>query len=251
MDAALVGAFTNALGRDRRGQVSSDVSGRTKSNRRSALRAFFAATSAAGWTSEDPAAIVELFNRKGATRTPRPLSDDEAERVRFLADDNPAWVRPAAVALMLCGAWASEAAFLAPGDFDPETRAVALPGMVGRLPRSVVLDERSARVVANRLAYLRLQVPEPAGLLFAAPRASHRQHIKVFNVARSALTRAGLDPDHEVTPASLTLWAARRVLDETGRVEEAARLIGAQSLDQTARDLRWDWNARAEEAPSS
>lgn len=60
-------------------------------------------------------------------------------------------------------------------------------------------------------------------------------------VARTAIVRGGLADDPTVTPASLTLWAARRVFETTGHIEAAANLIGMSSLDATAAVIAWDW----------
>ena len=59
---------------------------------------------------------------------------------------------------------------------------------------------------------------------------------------RDILTRAGLSDDSGVRPASLTAYAARREFDRTGRIEDAARLIGSPSLDTTASLIGYAWH---------
>jgi hypothetical protein len=47
------------------------------------------------------------------------------------------------------------------------------------------------------------------------------------------------EPD--VRPASVAAWAGRRILAETGRIDEVARRLGMVSLDRTARFIAFDW----------
>jgi len=63
VDAALVEAFVHSLGRDRCGRVSRVVSGRTRVNRLSALRAFYAAVISAGWVESNPTADIAVPSR--------------------------------------------------------------------------------------------------------------------------------------------------------------------------------------------
>ena len=55
------------------------------------------------------------------------------------------------------------------------------------------------------------------------------------------LTRAGLTGERDVRPASVVGWAGRRILAETGRIDEVARRLGMASLDRTARFIAFDW----------
>jgi hypothetical protein len=55
------------------------------------------------------------------------------------------------------------------------------------------------------------------------------------------LLRAGLAGDRRVRPASIAGWAGRRVFEESGRVEDAARVLGVRSLDSAARMIGLDW----------
>lgn len=243
VDEELVEAFVRAPGRDRgRGPVRA-AAARTQGNRRSALRAFYTHAIENGWSDSDPTAAVSVPSR-GRKRPPaRPLTDDEAERVRFLSGDSPARPRPVIVALLLSGVWPTEAALLAPADYDPSSSAVVLSGVRERRARTVVLGEETAGVVAARLDWLRAKHGDPASLLFGVRSLANVQQTKTFKNMCEALRRAGLGGDPAVTPASLTLWAARREFERTGRIEKAAKLVGSTSLDLTARDLRWDWGA--------
>jgi len=60
------------------------------------------------------------------------------------------------------------------------------------------------------------------------------------------LTRAGLHHEPDVRPGSVAAWAGRRVLDETGRIDLAARALGVRSLDRAAGIVAWDWRSDPE-----
>jgi hypothetical protein len=55
------------------------------------------------------------------------------------------------------------------------------------------------------------------------------------------LRRAGLATEPDVRPLSVSVWAGRKALDAGGRIEDVARLLGARSLDQTARLVGLEW----------
>ena len=51
-------------------------------------------------------------------------------------------------------------------------------------------------------------------------------------------------------PASVAAWAGRRILAESGRIDEVARRLGMSSLDRTARFIAFDWqDDRSMKAP--
>ena len=56
------------------------------------------------------------------------------------------------------------------------------------------------------------------------------------------LRRAGLAEEPDVRPASIVAWAGRRILEETGRIDEVARRLGMRSLDRAARFIDWSWS---------
>ena len=49
------------------------------------------------------------------------------------------------------------------------------------------------------------------------------------------LLRAGLVGEPDVRPASVAAWAGRAILEQTGRIEDAAAALGVRSLDRAAR----------------
>ncbi|AFV14792.1 hypothetical protein OEM_p100120 (plasmid) [Mycobacterium intracellulare subsp. yongonense 05-1390] len=70
---------------------------------------------------------------------------------------------------------------------------------------------------------------------------AHKQ-ARVCVTVRDILTRAGLSDNNGIRPTSLTAYAAHREFDRTGRIEDAARLIGSPSLDTTAALIGYTWH---------
>lgn len=100
------------------------------------------------------------------------------------------------------------------------------------------------RVLTERASHLLTPLPSPTPspviCTGAAGSAAHKQ-ARVCVTVREILTRAGLSDDPGVRPGSLTAYAARRVFDRTGRIEDAACLIGSPSLDTTATLIAYGW----------
>jgi integrase/recombinase XerC len=57
------------------------------------------------------------------------------------------------------------------------------------------------------------------------------------------LTRAGLARERDVRPASVAAWAGRKILEESGQIDEVARRLGMRSLDRAARFVGFDWHS--------
>jgi integrase/recombinase XerC len=76
------------------------------------------------------------------------------------------------------------------------------------------------------------------------PGSRASKHATVCATVREVLTRAGLSSDPAVRPSSLTGYAARTVFDRTGRIEKAAELLGATSLDAAAALIGHHWQAQ-------
>lgn len=65
------------------------------------------------------------------------------------------------------------------------------------------------------------------------------------------MDRAGLGREPGLKPASITAYAAQRVLAATGRIEDAARFLGYRSLDATAQLVGHDWVHQSEQLPGA
>lgn len=243
VDEPLVRAFVTSAGRDRQGNVVRKVANTAHTDRLSALRAFYASAPHLGFQVADPTVYLEMEPREKRVRpTARSLSDEEADRLRFLVGNNPTRQRPAAVSLALLGAWATELSSLTAASFSPDHKSMFLPGVQGRRARTIALDEPTARMVASRFSWLRGQVSAPDPYLLSHSDLPTQRQAKTFMAIRAALIRIGLGDDPTATPASLTLWAAQHAFDTTGRIEDAARLVGFISLDAAAAALGWNWD---------
>ncbi|WP_346411133.1 site-specific integrase [Mycolicibacterium cosmeticum] len=241
VDRALVAKFVAARGRTRHGVVS-EAAVATMHNRRAALRAFFRTARRLQLTLDDPTADIEVPARLSSAQ--RPLSDDEAALVRLFSEHATPTRHAATAALLLAGAHTSELGHITAADLDPQACTVWAHGSSKHRPRTLTLDRWSMRVLTERAAHLSHPLPgstpSPVLCTGAAGSAAHKQ-ARVCVTVREILTRGGLSDDTGVRPASLTAYAARREFDRTGRVEDAAHLIGSPSLDTTASLIGYHW----------
>ena len=171
------------------------------------------------------------------TASARPLTAEEADRVREFADAGLVGSRRALlVAFSFAGGTATEVAAVRMGDVDLETATVAFTGTASRVnPLGQWGVSRVARFVRNR-------PPIPADHLVCVTgrvrpeRAAHSVTVRLRHVLRDA----GLSDCEDVTARSIRLTTARQLLDTCG-IEAAARFLGSPSLDNTARALGHQW----------
>ncbi len=242
VDPVLVAKFVAAKGRTRHGEVS-EAAIATMHNRRSALRAFYRTARRLRLTLDDPTTDIDVPARESSGR--RPLTDDEAALVRLFSEHATPTRHAATAALLLAGAHTAELGHISAADIDPQAATVWAHGSSKHRPRTLALDRWSARVLAERAARLTGTLPagrhSPVLCTGAAGSNAHKQ-ARVCVTVRDILTRAGLSDDNGIRPASLTGYAARREFDRTGRIEDAARLIGSPSLDTTAALIGYCWH---------
>ncbi|WP_240483257.1 site-specific integrase [Mycobacteroides sp. H092] len=245
VDHALVAKFVAAKGRTRHGVVS-DAAVATMHTRRAALRAFFRTARRLRLTLDDPTIDIAVPARQSSCQ--RPLSEDEAALVRLFSERTAPTRHAATAALLLAGAHTSELGHITAADLDPQAATVWMHGSSKYRPRTLTLDRWSMRVLSERAAHLTrpLPSPKPSPVLCTGAGGSdaHKQ-ARVCVTVREILSRAELSDDSGVRPASLTAFAARREFDRTGRIEDAARLIGSPSLDTTAALIGYHWHDRA------
>lgn len=222
------------------------VSVSTSRFRRTALRALFRTLRIHDYDAPDLTLDIALPPRpKGAAR---PLSDDEVVFCRTVAKTPRArdHRRPAAWALAEAGAVTSEQAMVCVGDLDCTERpsTVALAGTRRVRAREVTLSDWGARMVSIRLAELPSVNPGTL-LVYGGSRAfdSAAAQAATCNLVGNVLRDAGLACDPAVRPASVRHWRARVEFDETGRIEDAANLLGHRSLDEAAEAIGWGWQA--------
>lgn len=74
--------------------------------------------------------------------------------------------------------------------------------------------------------------------------APDRRQAAIGATASTVLLRAGLADDRAVNPTSITAHAGARAFAETGRIEEAALVMGCKSLTTAAQLIGYDWRHR-------
>ncbi len=247
VDHALTATFVAASQRNRDGAVTRP-SVTTMRARRTALRAFFRTALNLRLTLDDPVTGLDRPNTapRGATVPARPLTAEEAALVRLYARRATPTRHAATIAVLLAGAHTSEAGHVTTADLDPAASTARLAGTARYQPRTLPLDPWARRVLADRADHLtqhRLMVAEAPGLCAAAGGTPASRQAAVCVTVHEILTRAGLSTEPGVRPSSLTGHAGREVFDRTGRVEDAARLLGSRSLDATAVLIGHDWQA--------
>lgn len=206
----------------------------TQHNRRTAVRLLFASARQLGLATGDPTLDVSL-PPAGSTRS-RPLTDDEVERCRDVAQWSSAQVA-SAWALAEATARGAEIALVSASHIDLDCATVALPGGARTEPRRGDLTSWGVAALGRRLnGAMNGHAVAFTGSSTAAGQASTCRAIS------SVLVRAGLAGQPGVRPASVAGWAGRRVFDRTGRIEEAARAMGVRSLDRAARLIGLDWS---------
>lgn len=204
----------------------------SKHVRRATLRLFYAILRDHGLTTADPARDIPL-SRVDPSIT-RPLTVDEANQLRYYMGGFKSARMNAVVAFALAGMSVGELLGLERTHIDPTGSRVWAAGSDQRDARWLTLDawgtERAQRFVGECTH---------DGPVFLR-KAKHNTAI-LASPMRQALDRAGLGQITEVRPASMSYHAALLVFEESGRIEEAARVLGLTSLDSMARILGYEW----------
>ena len=115
--------------------------------------------------------------------------------------------------------------------------AVDLPGGARLMARRVHLTQWGAGVVAQyqESAVWASKSLVVSGSLF--PPGSHSAQAAVTNRLRWLLRTAELHHVVGLGPRSFRLWGARHAYTQTGRIEDAAHVLGMRRLDATARAI--------------
>lgn len=244
VDRGLVVKFVASKGRTRHGVIS-EAAVATMHNRRAALRAFYRTARRLQLVLDDPTTDLTVPARASSAR--RPLSHEDAALVRLFAEHATPTRHAATAALLLAGATTAELGHLTAADLDRRQATVRAHGSSKHRPRTLPLDTWSVRVLVERADHLTHRLPErgraPVLCTGADGSDAHKQ-ARVCVTVREILTRAGLSADKGIRPTSLTAYAARREFDRTGRIEDAAHLIGSSSLDTTAALIGYHWQER-------
>jgi integrase len=243
-DSELVAKFVGGESLSgRRGAVPTAPSAGTVRNRRAAVRAFFRTAQELGLSLNDPTVEIAVVGREDASApTVRPLDDDEAALMqRFSRHDTPTR-HAATVALLLAGAHTSEVGRIRIRDVDTAAHSVWAPGSSRHRSRRLFLDTWARRVVYERIEHLTERgATANDSVCTRAGGSDVKLQARVCGTVREIFDRAGLAETPDVAPSSLTAYAGRRKFDETGRIEEAARVTGFDSLDGTAEFIGYQW----------
>jgi integrase len=212
----------------------SDVSPTTAANRQSILRTLFAILEDLGVGSRGD--LIGSPIPRGDGEPCRRLTDAEMHQVHVHAYGGLLIGRlPLIVALTEAGGDPSEIATVQTDDVDVIAGLVHFSGDGARTnPLSSWALEAIISLFDNE--HPRLNERLCASDDLPVERAAHSITVRL----RSVLRDAGLAGLPGVTPRSIRLTAAQRVLDVRG-LEAAARFLGNDSLDLTAKALDYDW----------
>ena len=225
----LVATFITAPGRDRRPPAVA-----TMHQRRSVVRVAFRLYHRADPSVVDPTYDLTLPAR--STLTVRPLSDDELDVLRAVSLSTLIETRqPAIVALAEAGAVTTEIAAVSATDIDVGAGTVSLPGARHATPRTVPLTEWGASQLARRSR------DSTGPLTYRGGAAGNAAQASISVALRRMFTAAGFGQEIDLRLGSVRAVAGRRAFDTSGRIEDAARVLGCRSLDTAARLIGWEW----------
>lgn len=225
-------AFVMAPGVDGRPSAVS-----TQHQRRSSLRVFFRVLHALDPATVDPTWALELPPR--TSRANRPLTADELAVLRAVAlSSTEETRRPAIVALAEAGAVTTEIGRVYREHVDLEAGTVRLGPSRHACERTVPLTEWGGVQLERRIAAL---TPADVPLAYAGGGRRGNAQASISTTLRQLFTRAGLTGEPDLALSSVRAWAGRRAFDASGRIEDAARILGTRTLDAAARIIDWDW----------
>lgn len=209
--------------------------------RRVAVRLLYRVAREQGLDVGDPTLDLVLPARPSGSA--RPLTDVEVDWCRGHALWSLTETRRRAVwALAEATATTREIACVTVADIELDRARVWLHGGSTTEPRWAYLDHWGLTQVAARLE----NTPElDGGLVYRGSGGENSGQVAVSLAITQIFTRAGLATDPGVRPMSITAWAGRRILAETGRIDEVARRLGIRSLDRAARLIDFEWSGEA------
>ncbi len=151
----------------------------------------------------------------------------------------------------LASAWAlaeatartAELPHLTVGDLDLESGRVWIHGGGRTVPRWGQLSPWGITQLERHVRGLP-SVADDQRLVYRGSGSAESRQASACIAIKEVLTRAGLGGEPDVRPVSVTAWAGRQILEETGRIEEVARRLGMRSLDRAAALIGFDWADR-------
>jgi len=211
----------------------------TRHLRRSSIRLFCELARQLHLVTGDPTLDIRLPPRTPGAHT-RPFEDDEEVLGRVWSRHTLVETRwPSAWALGQATATSGESPQIQVRDLRLDEQRVWIHGSHKREPRWGHLTEWGVAQLAARVSQLGGD-PE-ARVVFGGSHHGASGQASVSRALYLVLARAGLSDDPALRASSLPAWAGRKVFEQTGSIDAAARAIGARSLDAAARIIGWSW----------
>jgi integrase len=228
---AIARAFVESSRHDREPSVA------TMHVRRAAVRFLFRQARELGLADQDP--CVDLWLPPRSSLSARPLTDDEIALCRSYSATSLTNTRtPAAWALAEATARTAEIPHIRGCDLDLNSGRVWLHGSRRTVERWAPLSSWGFVQLERRIAALD---GVDAPLVYTADGSAQSAQAASCIAVSDTLVRAGLGDEPDLRPVSVAAWAGRSLLDETGRIDAVARLLGVRSLDRASRIVAWDW----------
>ena len=206
----------------------------TARNRQWAAMAVFEAAETLGLVPEGRRLAGERIPRSIDFVPVRPLTHDEAKRVRGFADRGQLFSRRAViVALALAGGTSSEIAKVRKSHVDLKTGTVTVgerENPVCDWGQQMIRQFLQIRPLVDKNRLLAV------GEQIAADRRAHAVTVRLGEVIRDA----GLRGVPGVTARSVRLYTAKQILETVG-LEAAAWFLGADSVTSVVKALGYDW----------
>jgi integrase len=211
--------------------------------RRAVVRFVFRQARDLGLVDHDP--CVDLVLPPRSSLAARPLTDDEIAVCRSYSLTSLTNTRtPAAWALAESTARTAEIPHIRVRDIDLSCQRVWLHGSRRTVERWAPLTPWGATQLKRSIDMLDgLDAP----LVYAANGSAASGQASSCIAVSDTLVRAGLGRERDLRPVSVAAWAGRSLLDQTGRIDAVARLLGVRSLDRAARIVAWDWTQANDE----
>ena len=221
--------------------VPSDPTVSTRHLRRSALRIEFRLARSLNLCEHDPTIDIRLPPRSPLST--RPLTDDEILECEFCCRSTFDSTRlPTALAIAEAGGASSEVGAAMASDVDLVDGRIWLhDGGRDRVERWGELTPWGIEAVERRLRKLGVTTNDSEPLVYRARGSAESRQASSTSALYDTLRLAGLSDERDVRPGSIAAWAALRRFNETGQIEEAARVLGLRSLDAAATRIGWDW----------
>jgi len=213
--------------------------------RRSALRLYFRTLRQLDVFGGDPTLDLALPPR--SSLAVRALTDDEIVLSRSFSLHTLTGTRqPAAWALAEATCRTSEIPHIRVSDFDAERGRVFIHGSNKIKERWGNPSSWGLTQLKRRVRNLKVSGGENPLLVYEGCGSEQSRQVSSCIAISETLLRAGLADEPDIRPGSITVWAGRRIYEETGAIDEAARRLGLKSLDRTASLIGWDWGASEE-----